>query len=179
MPSKFNPTPKDCLSYEQVANELRYDPETGHLFWIKRGPRRNLVNPAGCLNHDGHKKVGVLGVICQAHRLAWLLHHKKWPYAYLDHINGNRGDNRISNLREVSIAQNMQNKEVKKKGKALPGTYYRSKKGKYEANIWINRKRIWLGIYDTEISAHKAYLEGVKKYHTNDRHISAFNSSKN
>lgn len=169
MPSKFNPTPKDCLSYEQVAKELRYDPEIGHLFWLERKSRRDVTQPAGCLNHDGYRRVCVLGVTFQAHRLAWLLHYRQWPSMMIDHINGAKDDNRIVNLREVTRSQNIQNKLIKKKGKALPGTHFRKRSGKYESVITANGKVIWLGCYATEIEAHNAYLEGVKKHHVNYR----------
>lgn len=169
MPSKFNPTPKDCLSYEQVAKELRYDPETGHLFWLVRKQRRDVTQPAGCLNHDGYRKVGVLDVKIQAHRLAWLLYYKQWPSMIIDHINGEKDDNRIVNLREVTRRQNQQNKNIVKKGRNLAGAYYRKSKNKYESRIIIDGQYKWLGIYDNEIDAHNAYLEAIKKYQTHHR----------
>lgn len=169
MPSKFNPTPKDCLSYEQVANELRYDPETGHLFWRVRKQRRDVTEPAGCLNHDGYRKVGVLGVTFQAHRLAWLLHTRSWPSMMLDHINGNRDDNRIANLREVTHSQNHQNRNITKRGKNLAGIYYRKAKNKYDAGIIFEGKYKWLGSYDNELDAHNAYICAIKKYQTHHR----------
>ena len=169
MPSKFNPTPKGCLSYEEVARELRYEPDTGHLYWIKRGCRRVLGKPAGCLNHDGYRKVQINGVVMQAHRVAWLLHYREWPSKYVDHINGERDDNRIANLREVTRSQNLQNKEIVKRGKALPGTFYRKHRDKYESHMRVDGKYIGLGVYDTEEEAHQAYLDGVKRYQTHHR----------
>lgn len=77
---------------------------------------------------------------------------------FIDHINHNKLDNRLENLRLVTHQQNQWNR-VKAKGYCL------TKTNKYESYISINKKRIYLGKYDTEEEAHNAYLEAKEKYH--------------
>lgn len=169
MPSKFNPTPKDCLTYAQLSRELRYEPATGHLYWLRPLSRRKIDAQAGCLNHDGYRKIKMDGCVMQAHRVCWMLHFGRWPIGYLDHINGERDDNRIDNLREVSRCGNVQNRRIVKRGKRLPGVEFKSNQGKFQAHIQVNGKSVWLGTYDTEEAAHQVYLNAIMTHHTNNR----------
>ena len=78
----------------------------------------------------------------------------------IDHINGNRADNRITNLRSVSKQQNQHNHTKAK------GYNWDNKKNKWRSQITLNKKSIYLGLFDTETEAHNAYLEAKKIYHT-------------
>jgi hypothetical protein len=109
MPSKYSPIPKDHLTFAEADAALRYEPETGRIFWKVARQRIRVGQEAGCFNHDGYAKIQVNGVVYQSHRLAWLLHHGRWPNGFLDHINRNKSDNRIANLREVDRSLNMHN----------------------------------------------------------------------
>ena len=75
----------------------------------------------------------------------------------LDHINGDRLDNRIENLRLVSVRQNQQNQKVHREGQ-LAGCYFDKTRRKYLAQIWIGKKHIHLGYYTTEEEAHNIYV---------------------
>jgi hypothetical protein len=63
---------------------------------------------------DGYHHGSVLSIIYRAHRVAWAIHFGAWPALEIDHINGDRADNRISNLRDVSHAENMKNRRKAK-----------------------------------------------------------------
>ena len=92
-------------------------------------------------------------------------HHFAWWSTYnecvfeLDHINGIRNDNRIENLRSVTRQQNQWNRTTAK------GYYWDKVKNKWRAELKLNRKKIYLGRYNTEQEAHKAYLEAKQIYH--------------
>ncbi|WBK39668.1 hypothetical protein [Xanthomonas phage L522] len=101
------------LTFEQVDQLLAYDPATGELRWkVARGRHGNACKAgsvAGSVNSRGYIQVGVHGRLYQAHRLAWLLHHGAWPSQQIDHIDRDRTNNRIDNLRECSNSENQQN----------------------------------------------------------------------
>jgi len=102
------------------------------------------------------------------HRLVYKVHNPDWDIEYsstnnqIDHINGNRHDNRIENLRLVTNHQNQHNR-TKAKGYSII-----TRTGKYGAKIGLNNKTIHIGTYKTEDEAHQAYLEAKKKYHVID-----------
>ncbi len=108
-----------------------------------------------------------------AHRLAWFYVHKKWPEHELDHINLDKSDNRIKNLREVTHANNMKNVKIRKhnstgfKGVILlrPTKLNRNKRDRYVARIVVDDKMIYLGNYDTPDAAHAAYADASQKHH--------------
>lgn len=79
----------------------------------------------------------------------------------IDHINGNRIDNRFENLRLVTQRVNTQNKKAHRQGK-LVGCYFDKRKGKYRAHIKIGNKRVHLGLYTTEEEAHNIYVSACK-----------------
>jgi hypothetical protein len=100
-----------------MKNEMnamfKYEPETGNIYWkISRGIHHSVGAIAGCFDCKGYIIVRLDGKGYKAHRLAWLLHYGEWPSKSLDHINGIKADNRISNLREASSQQNAQNRKV-------------------------------------------------------------------
>lgn len=100
---------EDTLNYQSLSSLMRYDAETGELWWlVKLSNRARLDKPAGTWS-NGYLQVQVLGSIYKAHRLAWLLHYKVWPTHTIDHINRNPSDNRIVNLRDVPIQRNTMN----------------------------------------------------------------------
>lgn len=89
---------------------LKYEPESGFLYWAKSiGARAKVGNLAGSKNGEGYVQIKVQGRVYLAHRIAWLLTYGNWPIDEIDHINGDRSDNRIKNLRAVSRSMNQRN----------------------------------------------------------------------
>lgn len=94
----------DLTAFQQA---LAYDPATGVFTWrIRPSGRARAGAPAGGLTSEGYLIIGYRGAHVLAHRLAWAFHTGRMPVGVMDHINGIRTDNRISNLREVSPAEN-------------------------------------------------------------------------
>ena len=121
-------------SVEYLFEILHYDPTTGKLFWKQRG-REHFESDRACNSWNannankeaftyttalGYKKGNVLGVNYKAHRVAWKMFYKEEPLELLDHVNCERSDNRISNLRAATTLQNTWNqKAYKKKNKQV------------------------------------------------------------
>lgn len=135
-----------------------YVPETGKLLWKKN------LKEAGYNKYSGNNKyrnVFFLKRNYASHRIIWLLVYGEWPKLDIDHINGNGFDNRIENLREVSVRENSQNRKVHRNGK-LVGCSYRKDCKKWQALCYVNGKLKHLGYYDTEQQAHNAYMFYLK-----------------
>jgi hypothetical protein len=154
---------------ERLKEFLHYDPDTGLFTWLSVLSNRAKVGDiAGTKNANGRVAIGILGHCLYAHRLAWFYVHGCWPTKYIDHIDGNPSNNRLSNLREATQFENMQNIEkiskISKSG--LTGAFWNSSKKTWNSRIMVNRKLHILGYFDTAELAHQAYCEAKAKYHT-------------
>lgn len=124
-------------------------------------------------NHNtGYCQVNFNGIMVRYHVIIWILSTgKDIPQGMeIDHINGNKIDNRIENLRLVTNRQNQQNQKKHREGQ-LVGCYFDKSTGKYRAQIKIGGKMIYLGLYKTEQEANEAYKIACKyiaKYTDND-----------
>ena len=153
--------PRPELTAEYLRSILHYDPETGIFTWKVSTSRRVKVGDvAGCSNGDGYLRLWLQSRLYLAHRLAWLYMNGEWPKDQLDHINRNRSDNRISNLREVTNKQNGQNKSKSSNNTSgHAGVSWHKHGSKWQAHIKHNQKLIHLGCFNTieeALSARKA-----------------------
>jgi len=134
----------------------------GYIYdWIFGVVRNKEGKEVGCFR-AGYKGISFSynkkGQILKAHRFGWYMFYGKLPQNEIDHINGDRKDNRITNLRDVTHQQNNFNKKAK-------GYYFHKHAKKFSADIRKDGKNIHLGYFDTEQQAHAAYLEAKKIYH--------------
>lgn len=128
--------------------------------WSKK--RRGIKTGVklGTDNGFGYLRITVFGKSYYAHRLAWFFVYGTWPNQ-IDHINGKKSDNRLKNLRNVTIQQNNQNKlkaQKNSESKVL-GVSWHQKANKWQAHICIYKERKYLGLFTSVEEAHKAYLK--------------------
>ncbi|MFY7913560.1 MAG: HNH endonuclease [Rubrivivax sp.] len=100
-----------------------------------------------------------------AHHIAWAIHHGTWPTFEIDHINGNRSDNRILNLRELPDNQNSQNLRHAKKNSHLGVLGVSQLGNRYVARITVDRQQQYLGLFATSAEAHQAYVAAKRIHH--------------
>jgi hypothetical protein len=146
------------VSQERVRELLSFNPDTGELTWkIDRNGKTLAGDRAGTRRSPfGYSQVEIDGVAVTVHRVAWFLHFGEWPAGELDHKNGVRSDNRISNLRLATRRQQLANAR-------------RPKESEYPIGVRPWRKR-WracivrpgfksshLGMFDTMEQAAAAY----------------------
>lgn len=165
--SEYNPcTMRSPPTQAAVMSALRYEPETGKFFWRHRANRNSTRaaagQEAGCLHSQGYIVIGLGGVQHQAHRLAWLYVHGDWPPLGMDHISGDRADNRMPNLRLATVAQNMWNRRAHATN-ALGLKGVRLRRGKYEASIMVRGQYRYLGTFVTPEAASAAYLKAAQE----------------
>ena len=186
---------KELPDPELLRKLLDYDPSTGLLVWRHRPAEmfnrhsvfccwnaRHAGNPAfNCFSRGGYQTGTLLGVHYYAHRIAWAIHYGEDPNSELDHINGDKTDNRIANLRKVTRRQNSRNRPLRADNKTgVPGVHWEKACQKWRARIKANGKNVSLGVYDTveEAVAVRIAAEKQHGYHPNHgRHSAACNGA--
>lgn len=151
------------LTQDALKAYLEYDPATGLFRRVSGRWRTGAEWYAGCPNNWGHLRIQVRGHLYQVHRLAWLYMTGAWPANGIDHINGDKRDNRFVNLRDADGFVNMQNRRAAttvKKSCRLLGAYKQG--SKWMAKIQTNKTQTYLGLFDTPEEAHAAYV-GAKR----------------
>lgn len=155
-------------AYQSELKELLdYDACTGIFMWKKKRKGIKVGKPLGSCNGRGYLRITVSGKSEYAHRLAWLYVYGAWPSKTVDHINGNRSDNRIENLRLASYSENNQNKKYAQSNsnsKAL-GVCWHKKANKWQAHICVDGKRKYLGLYAEKEVAEQAYINAKRELH--------------
>lgn len=145
----------------KIRESLRYDPDSGKIYWLKTNYRKTALYEAGSLEKSGYLRVHIVGKKVAAHRLAWFLYNGYWPPNDIDHINGDKLDNRFSNLRCATRSQNCMNRF----DPDTKGVGYYKKTDCYRARIMSGGKSIFLGYFSNFNDAKIAYDTAAKKYH--------------
>lgn len=157
----------DELTLQRLQKLLSYDAESGLFFWTGIAHRSVRNKKAGCPNKDGHIRIRFDGKAHYAHRLAWLYVYGCMPSMQIDHINGIRDDNRISNLRDVSMGVNSQNQRRPQSGNksGYLGVSWAKDRGKWQSQIMLSGKSSHLGFFEDPYVAHEAYLLKKREIH--------------
>lgn len=162
------------ISVEELRRMLRYEPDTGRLFWLPRTPGMFSYSGGHTREHscakwnaqfagseafthtmpNGYRQGRVNRRAYLAHRVAWAIHHGSWP-KMIDHRDGNRANNRIDNLREATRAENAINskKQSRPTSSAHRGVCLPTRTGRWVAYLTINGRRVHLGTFESEADA--------------------------
>lgn len=160
------------ITQDEIKKQLSYDPDTGDI--TRRTSTAKCVKVgdiAGWVENTGYRRIMVSGVTLQAHRIVWIYMTGSWPVDQIDHINGDRSDNRFSNLREVNNSDNSKNQKVRVDNESgIAGVRFRKDCGKWQARVSVNGNRVSLGHFDDIKSAELARLEANIKYGFHENH---------
>ncbi|RYE99296.1 MAG: HNH endonuclease [Oxalobacteraceae bacterium] len=182
MANRADITPEICRQL------LRYEPETGKLFWLSKG-----IDAIHCAKYDasrelsrwnsryagreaftaeterGYRHGSINNVRIPAHAAAFCLHYGYWPLGIIDHINGNTGDNRICNLRDVTKVENARNaKRRTDNSSGYNGVSWCKRKRAWLARMCLNGRNKHIGYYATAVEASAARkLREADHFHAN------------
>lgn len=155
---------------------LRYEPETGKLFWRERNRNLTGIEAGGVGSPDRYRRVRINGQNRLAHRIILAMSNGEWPPAQVDHINGNRSDNRLCNLRPVQQSTNLRNKSRYRNNQSgCTGVHWCKITSRWAAAIQKDGQRITLGRFVDLADAIKARraAEPALDFHPNHGRNSA------
>lgn len=152
------------ITQSELKKKLIYCHKTGEFFKVNDKSGKNIS--VGWEEAHGYKKIYLYGKKYYAHRLAWLYIYGEWP-ENIDHIDGNRLNNTIENLRNCNKSINNQNQKQPRSDNKTGylGVYINSKTGQYIAQIRAYGKNIVLGRYLSPELASNAYISAKRKMH--------------
>lgn len=156
---------------EQLQELLDVNASTGAVTWrVARNSRGGVVKPgtpAGWDAGHGYRTVTVMQRDIKLHRLVWLFAHGRWPNGHLDHVNGDRSDNRVANLREASARVNAQNYHGLRRHNTsgVSGVYWDRRRRAWVAQISVDKKHVHLGQFSDKEAAAAAVRAARAKFH--------------
>jgi len=176
-----------AITPAELRQLLDYNPETGALTWKlrRRNPAvhlreherwnsRHAGTSAGYVGAWGYIIVKVYRNAFKAHRLAWAIYHGAWPSPglFIDHINRDKADNRIINLRLATRSENGLNRpNPANNTSGMKGVYWASRNGKWAATIGIDNAKHRLGYFTSYEAACAAYVKAARQLYGDFAHI--------
>lgn len=168
MHSKYN------LTKDELMKLLRYEAKTGHLYWISKGTAKTRVigTRVGSLcKTSGYRLVGINKHVYREHHLVWLLFNDKFPDGVIDHINHDKADNRIENLRDISQSENTRNQSARRNtSSGEQGIWYCKTRQRWIAEIKLNGKKVFQSKFPDATSAMIAREAKLKELGFHDNH---------
>lgn len=153
------------LTQERLKELLTYNPETGLFYWNLSVGGSASGSQAGTITLTGYVQIRIDNKSYKAHRLAWLYENGKLPKV-IDHANGIKTDNRISNLRKASYLKNNWNRSIQKNSTTgVKGVTFNKKDKKYHASVSKNYKRFFVGVFDSLCEAEREVKAFRQKLH--------------
>lgn len=161
------------MTQEELKEFLDYCPLTGHFKWkVRAVAQRPIGSIAGNINTKiGYVQIRLQGVLYYAHRLAFLYMTGAFPEKEVDHINGNRTDNRWTNLRQATSLEQSRNCALSKNNTSgIKGVCWDKRKQKWYARITINRRDHFVGYFDDLNEAAKARKQAEQSFGFHPNH---------
>lgn len=174
MASKALPSP------EVLRQLLRYEPETGKLFWRERGPewfstyracrawngRYAETEAFTSEDRNGYRQGNLLNHVYRAHRIIWAMQTGQWPNQEIDHRNTLRNDNSWDNLREAGRGQNVSNQRISRRNTSgTKGVSWCKRDSTWRAEIGVGGRTIVLGYFSDKEEAASAYAKASAQMH--------------
>jgi len=157
----------DDLTADRARTVLRYEAETGRVFWCQSLSKRAAAGrEAGTINGDGRRQVSIDGRRYLTHRIVWLIVHGAWPAHEIDHIDGDKLNNRVENLRDATRTINAQNtRHARRHSRSgLLGAFWFKRDATWVSKIRIGGHMTHLGYFDTPEKAHAAFVAAKRKH---------------
>lgn len=156
------------ITRDELHELFRFNPDTGVFTWkVSPGPKSHVLigDVAGSLSGNGYWQIKIKGRVYKAHRLAWLYMNGSLP-EMIDHINGNRADNRMENLRVCDRFSNMWNmKKSVRNSSGVKGVSWNNQLSKWKAQITIKNNCLHLGYFENLELASLVVSEARCKFH--------------
>lgn len=156
------------MNYYDENNRLCYNSESGLFMWMVSERGVSIGKLAGCVSSAGYLVIRLDRKPYRAHRLAWFLVHGEWPQGEIDHIDGDRLNNRLNNLRVVDRAGNSQNRRnapANNLSCGLLGVSWNKQHKKWQAKLMAHKVRHHVGYFSDPVEAHAAYMEAKARLH--------------
>jgi hypothetical protein len=170
-----------------LAKLIDHDPITGSMIWRERPivmfqepgkpaeaqaatwNRKNAGTEVFTIDPAGYRSGRILGVGYRGHRIMWALCHGSWPLNILDHINGDRADNRLVNLREINPIDNSLNLGMHARNTSGVSGVWKNKNGSWTAVVHFRGRKIYLGQFPSigEAAMARAKAECEYGFHPN------------
>lgn len=159
------------LTYDLIREYFHYDPDSGDFISARKNCKRILLGDSvGTISKKGYRVIQFRGKLYQAHRMAYLYMTGSWPENVIDHINGNRSDNRWSNLRNATHGQNKtyskRNKNNKSGKCGVSKRVYPSGKIVWGVRINIDGKETHLGFFSSFEEAKNVRIKAEQTHYT-------------
>lgn len=141
---------KPELTAERLRELLHYDPLTGTFTRLVAASNAGAGAHAGCAAKNGYMRCNVDGRLYYMHRLAWLYMTGGWPAGDIDHVDGDRANNRWANLRAATRSQNAQNRSATSAASSgVRNVYFDNPSGRWQVKVMVNYRSKSFGYYQT------------------------------
>jgi len=158
--------PQRLIDPEYLRSVFAYDPETGEIRWSAQPTKLARIQIgaiAGRIDGKGYRRIGLSRMYFGAHRIAWAIYYGEWPKLGIDHINLDRSDNRICNLRLADQSDNLANRRAPSNNTSgFKGVTFQKRTGRWQATIQVRGQRKYLGRFNTPEQAYAAYCAAAE-----------------
>ena len=166
--SEYSATPSnntEMLTQEYLKSILHYNQDTGVFTWkVSKAQRIKSGDVAGWV-HNGYTEIEINNKKYKAHRLAWLYVNGEIPKKLIDHIDGNRSNNKISNLREATHQTNSENYKMPRTNKSgVKNVSWYKNFNKWVVSISVKKTKKTIGYFDDLEFAELVAIEARNKY---------------